>query len=118
MPQSVPGQLTSLVTEYLCLNEEPLDVGAEALLKRIDATVLAAYDLPPRLERQLLERFRQGERQVPHSWSHWFPENFTPFVPLAEYLSNEYEELVGDRILEVFAPLPRASAETLRGFLR
>jgi len=40
------------------------------LLAQIDATLLEAYDLPLRLERQLLAFFDVSERPVSHSWQH------------------------------------------------
>ena len=65
---------------------------ANALLNRlliqIDAEVLKAYDLPPRLERRLLEFFRghEHERRVGHAFRGWLPEDFTAYIPLHEYL--------------------------------
>lgn len=40
-----------------------------AILLEIDAQVLAAYDLPPRLERELLRFMSEGDRAVPASFS-------------------------------------------------
>ena len=54
---------------------------ANALLNRlliqIDAEVLKAYDVPPRLERRLLEFFRghEHERRVGHPFRGWLPED-------------------------------------------
>lgn len=60
----------------------------ERLLTEIDARVLTAYDLPPRLERRLLERFRGEARPVEHRWRHWADSYPTPGLTLAERMSE------------------------------
>lgn len=87
------------------------------LLSEIDASVLRAYDLPPRLEKRLLEYFRGSERPTAHEWSHWLPENFAPFIPLHEYLSERYAVATRSWIQEVFKPLPSEDIETLREYM-
>ena len=65
-----------LVVEYLqCLEGALMSVAsseqAQALLMQIDAAVLGAYDLPRRLEKQLLDYFRDVDRPLAHAWQHW-----------------------------------------------
>jgi len=62
-----------------------------AALRRLDGEVLRLFDLPPRLERELLDYFR-GERRkgVPFEFGDYFPVEFRPWVPLHEYLSGDY----------------------------
>jgi hypothetical protein len=87
---------------------------ADKLLNQIDALILKAYDLPPRLERQLLEYFRGSDRPTLHEWAHWFPLGFSPFIPLHEYLSDDYRKARKENLLNVFAPLPVSEAAALR----
>lgn len=63
---------------------------AEALLKQIDATILSGYRMPPRIERQLLDFFRDQERPVRHAFSAYFPKDFAVFFSLADYLSPDF----------------------------
>ena len=62
------------------------------LLLRIDAEILRLYDLPPRLERQLLDLFAGSKRLgVPFHFDRYFPEDFEPWFPLHQYLSEAYQ---------------------------
>lgn len=77
MPQGpLPSTVGGLVREYLDLTG-PDDIGplfsrggrtAQEVLLEIDAAVLAAYDLPPRLERELLRFFATTPRPVQGEW--------------------------------------------------
>jgi hypothetical protein len=65
---------------------------ARKLLMRIDAEILRLYDLPPRLERQLLDLFAEWQRPgVPFDFNRYFPEDFKPCFPLYMYLSESYQ---------------------------
>ena len=85
------------------------------LLTLIDAAVLRAYDLPPRLERQLLDYFRDTVRPVAHPWQHWDELNPAPGLTLAERVSGRFHPH-GSWILDVFRPLPSHEAELLRTY--
>ncbi|MCK4820292.1 hypothetical protein KA005_31300, partial [bacterium] len=56
----------------------------ERLIK-IDSLILNAYDFPPRLERKLLDFFRNYPRPVPFAFPDYFPEDFQPCIPLHKY---------------------------------
>lgn len=73
---------------------------AKATLLQIDAEILRAYDLPPRLERELLDTFQGKERPVPFEFVGYYPENFEAYIPLHELISPEFEEARADRLLE------------------
>jgi hypothetical protein len=63
----------------------------EALLA-MDAAVLRLYDLPPRLERQLLEIFQGVERPgVGCPFTGYYPEGLKAYVPLNELISEDYK---------------------------
>jgi hypothetical protein len=120
IPSTIPAIIADLVSEYVGhLNGPRLfdDQRLGELLWQIDAEVLKAYDLPPRLERELLEFFRNAERPVVHEWDHWFPENFQPFIPLHEYLSDEYREATKPWERDLLAPLPEDEAAALRRYM-
>jgi hypothetical protein len=58
----------------------------------IDAEVMRLYDLPPRLERQVLDLFDRWERPgVDFKFDRYYPEGFESWIPLHEYLSEEYQ---------------------------
>lgn len=62
------------------------------MLLKIDAEILRLYNLPPRMERQLLDLFRGHKRVgVPFVFTEYFPPDFGPLIPLHEYLSPEYK---------------------------
>lgn len=73
---------------------------ARQTLLRIDALVLKGYNLPPRLERQLLDFFRGAQRPVPFPFEAYFPESFSPTLPLWMYLSPEYKKCSVDHFLQ------------------
>jgi hypothetical protein len=121
IPLELPAALDELVQSYVAILREQTDLFADALGERankalndIDAAILEAYDLPPRLERTLLEYFRGDERPTLHRWTHWFPVGFNPFIPLHEYISAEYHRSAGQWVIEVFTPLPESEVVALR----
>ena len=124
LPRGIPSDVTRLVKQYqeLLREESPLlnarnDDRLVATLNEIDATVLSAYDLPPRMERQVLEYFRAYVRPTAHRWAHWFPEDFAPFIPLHRFLSDEYKVATSGWVLDVFKPLPKDEFDAIREYL-
>jgi hypothetical protein len=127
LPTKPIERLPSLTMEYVHLLEATKvpDIMKDAqnesrlveLLSLIDAAVLEAYDLPPRLEHELLEHFRRSRRPVAHGWRHWYPEDFRAYIPLHRYLSDEYRVATSGWTLEVFKPLPEGEASALREYL-
>jgi hypothetical protein len=124
IPETIPRELDELVQRYETILKEAralfssdFDNTAANALNDIDAAILAAYDLPPRLERQLLEYFRNDERPTVHAWKHWFPENFQAYVPLRMYLSDVFQLAASGWVLDVFRPLPEEEAAALREYL-
>jgi type I restriction-modification system DNA methylase subunit len=73
--------------------------GKETLLE-IDATVLKAYSLPPRMERDLLDFFRDAERPVPFLFTEFYSESFIPAIPLWMYISEDFKNCTGRYFLE------------------
>ncbi len=105
-------ELRELIREYQKLTSaiplERLAGDAESLLKKIDATVLSGYRMPPRIERQLLDFFRNQERPIKHSFSEYFPADFSVYFSLADYLSPNFAEASVGTLLRRMRETPRA----------
>jgi type I restriction-modification system DNA methylase subunit len=124
IPRIIDEDLISdLVEKYretlskLPLQETERDLKLNKLLLEIDATILSAYDLPPRLERKLLNYFRGYKRPVFHHFDEWFPESYSPFIPLHEYIGAEYKKITGRWVQDVFQPLTSSEAKLLQDYL-
>jgi N-6 DNA Methylase len=120
MPPSLPTEIGVLVEGYVSkLTDPELFVENDDLLQRllaeIDAAVLEAYDLPPRLERELLDYFKGAERPVIHPWEHWDVTYPGVGLRLSERVSRRFKQ---DRkwIAKVFQPLPEDEAALLRDY--
>ena len=97
--------ITQLVSEYHRLAETGDLRQASSSLRRaalqIDALVLRMYDLPPRLEREVLDLFAgQSRVGVPFQQDRYFPAGFGPWVHLHEYLSDEFENSRASALLQ------------------
>jgi type I restriction-modification system DNA methylase subunit len=65
---------------------------AKRRMLAIDAEVMRLYDLPPKLEWQLLNLFGRYKRKgVDFDFDRYCPEGFESWIPLHEYLSEEYQ---------------------------
>ena len=120
IPSTLPFQVEKLVAEYVRRLQDSRGSDAtedkmQNLLTLIDAAVLEAYDLPPRLEQQLFEFFRGSDRPVAHAWRHWDEHNPAPGLTLAERVSGRFHPH-GSWILDVFQPLPADEAALLRTY--
>jgi hypothetical protein len=118
VPISIPHTLQTLVAEYMALltGSDLMHASEERiveLLNHIDATILQAYDLPPRLERQLFDYFRDAARPVAHRWTHWDDSVPMPGLRLAERLFGHFSPRE-NWVTEVFRPLPEYEAVLLR----
>lgn len=104
--------LTDLVRSYIQYRHEWLSTPHEEakfrnvcyqLLVEIDAVILHAYDLPPKLERQLLDCFHGHSRPGPVEFSGYYPQGFRLFIPWHRYISHEFQRA---RIDETLARIP------------
>ena len=105
--------------EAAVLGRDDMDDTLNRLLVELDAEVLKAYDLPPRVERQLLDFFRshEADRRVEHRFMGWIPETFTAFVPLHEYLGPLIQRNRGPWALDAFRPAPEEEVAVLRRYV-
>ena len=97
-------QLDALVREYFgVMRRKESELGrnvadeAKRLLLLIDAEVLRLYDLPPRMEKRVLDMFQGVQRKgVDFEFTGYYPEGFESAIPLHEYLSEEYQRSTVD----------------------
>jgi type I restriction-modification system DNA methylase subunit len=76
----------------------------QALLA-LDAEVLKLYDLPPRLERQLLDLFTGVERKgVGCDFRGYYPPGFTSYLPLHMVISDRFQRAAADATADRFKP--------------
>jgi len=79
--------------------------GIKRALIAMDAAVLRAYDMPTRLERQLLDSFTGVERKsVGCDFHGYYPPGVDAFVPLHELISEEYARSTLGRFREQHRP--------------
>jgi hypothetical protein len=91
-----PGQL---------FNAEATPEGIKKALLEMDAAVLQAYDLPPRLERQLLDLFAGVPRKgVGCEFTGYYPPGFSSFLPLHLILSERFQRAAADVTRDRFKP--------------
>ena len=105
------SRLEKLVEEYFELSQqrEQFTLGSddkakkekERCLLKIDAEVLRLYDLPPRLEKQLLDFFAGHKRKgVGFDFDHYYPENFNSYIPLRMFISEEFQNSTVENVKE------------------
>lgn len=88
---------------------------ARELLLALDAEVLRLYDLPPRLERQLLDYLSGWPRSgVPFNFDRFFPADFEPWIPLHLYLSRDFQRSTAGELRRESEPAPEVVVRTLR----
>jgi hypothetical protein len=106
--------ITSLVNEYQqCrklwhqneIGNDEADKKCLEILKSLDAEVLKAYDLPPRIERLLLNYFSGYERPVPFKFNRYYPEGFHPYVPWHTYISRDFQDANIEATLKRLKPI-------------
>jgi hypothetical protein len=109
LPRFSPEQqqeIVRLVEEYERiwdnggLRTEETDSHARSLLRRIDAVVLKGYNLPPRLEKELLDYFQGDKRPVPFDFGDYYPRDFKPYVPLWMFDSFEFQKSTAANFLQ------------------
>lgn len=91
---------------------EPDSGTVKRALLELDAAVLRAYDLPPRLERQLLDLFTGIERKGvgldgpdgKSTFRGYYPPGFTSALPLHMVISEQFERARADKTAERFKP--------------
>jgi hypothetical protein len=111
-PEAIDTEkITRLVITYTDLRSkiegsasEPIIQKCVQTLMEIDGLVLKAYDLPPRLERKLLEYFRGYPRPLPFDFPEYYPEDFRPCIPLYKYLEMDLKQASAGELLKRITP--------------
>lgn len=95
IPRQFPERVGELARQYARIVAEGSTIlgGAgvlQGLIDEIDALVLDAYDLPPRMVRSLLTTFRDARRPRPlaHEWHDWGVSETDPALSLSELKSE------------------------------
>jgi hypothetical protein len=70
------------------------------IIEQIDAVVLEAYDLSPRLEKQLLDYFAGHPRPGPVNFDRYYPVGFQPAIPWRIYISEGFRASSARHTLE------------------
>jgi len=109
------SRLVALVEQY---EHQTMDIAKDSILKLIDAAVLGAYNLPPRLERHLLDYFNGSRRQVPFKFAHYFPEDFKPWFSLADYLSGRFKHATAGNFAKDCSEAPPAFRDAVESAMR
>lgn len=110
LAERVAGYLDALADDGWLQEEGHL----EALLIDIEASLLRSYDLPRRLERELLAYFQGARRPTVHHWRGWADLTAAPGLSLSEILAGDVQRHVGAWTQDVFRPLPADEAEALQ----
>jgi len=114
------ADINRLVASYQSAIEEDVfprtiaEDKADRLLRQIDASILDAYGLPPRLERRLLDSFNGEKRIVPFAFADYFPTDFTPCFSLKEWLTGKPSQATAERFRSQTRDLPDHIHEALR----
>ena len=79
--------------------------GIRRALLEMDAAVLRVYDLPPRLERQLLDLFAGVPRKgVGCTFTGYYPPGFTSCLPLHLVISQRFQRAAANVTADRFRP--------------
>lgn len=114
------GIVNQLVSEYKTNVESASSTAlssfseADRLLREIDAAILTAYGLPPRLERRLLDFFNGSERLVPFNFGAYFPPEFKPFFSLRDWLTGKPALATAERFRAMSRDVPLHIRQALR----
>jgi hypothetical protein len=120
LPRTFAPELASLVQAYLADLESPEFLARDArlsdMLAAVDAALLQSYDLPTRLERQLLAYFHGARRPTAHEWTGWGDLVGAAGLSLSEIRSGRAARHGGNWVAQVFQALPADEAEELQAW--
>lgn len=86
-------------------------------LLALDAAILSAYELQPRLERRLLASFKEAKRPLEGVFGGYPEDNGGMARTLTEMLSGRFDDTRGAWIGRTFRPLPANERESVARFL-
>ncbi len=98
--------IQALVNKYIEIQSSNPGKAKEILIT-IDAEILKLYDLPPRLERQLLDIFwGDTRRRVPFRFNGYIPPESESWIPLHVFISKQYQSATPEKILKKIQKQP------------
>jgi len=112
-PESIDSERITYLVEYYIKLRLGITEGSSIkrslreylqILMGIDSLILKAYDLPPRLERKLLDLFRGHTRPVPFDFPDYYPNDFSPCIPLHKYLELDLKQASAGQLLKRITP--------------
>ena len=111
--ESAKGYLAAVRDTEAPFAPEAKRANLRGLLMEMDAQVLRLYDLPPRIERQLLDLFAGHQRPgVPFAFERYYPADYTPWVPLHVYLSEGYQRSTARELRRRWKPIESGALRT------
>ena len=111
------AQYSGLLSRWDELDQSALATELDRALVEVDALVLQGYDLPPRLERRVLDFFAGAKRPTVHRFAGWMPPDVRTFTPLHEWLGRSQNTARGPWVLDVFKPIPSTEADAIAHFI-
>ncbi len=88
-------------TEFKLKNEDKYRLDKKQCLLDIDAEILRLYDLPPRLEKQLLDFFEGVKRKgVNFKFDRYYEKGFGSYIPLHIYISKEFKNSTVEKVMK------------------
>ncbi len=96
--------IDDLVSEYFkiskyCILDINKSKEAKRILFAIDAEILRLYNLPPRLEKKLLDFFEGVQRRgVDFKFDRYYSKGFDSYIPLHIYISTEFQNSSVDNV--------------------
>lgn len=118
LPMVIPQEVGDLAREYAHFIHSDRNVlgGREVLqhmLDRIDALVLDAYGLPPRMVRSLLAEFDDEKRPLAHAWQSWNVSESDPALTLSELRSAWVRDSRGNWLQGELPPIPEREGQLI-----
>jgi hypothetical protein len=119
VPRTLPLQVGAMAREYtrrLTSTQNPFidERALQELLDQIDAMVLEAYDLPPKMVRDLLSEFLDTRRPVAHHWEEWGVTRADSAFSLSELRSAWLKRSRGNWPTYELPPVPVAESRILQ----
>ena len=122
LPMKIPSTLGELTREYQReLSRGRGQIGSDARLNKLldgmDSVVLEAFDLPPRLIRDLLASFAEAPRPVVHDWQTWQVSEADPALTIEELRSNRVAMSRRNWLAEELRPVSKREADAASAYL-
>ena len=87
--------------DFTLRDESKLNEKKKQCLLAIDAEIMRLYNLPPRLEKRLLDFFADVQRKgVDFKFDRYYPENFGSYIPLDMFISEEFKNSTVENVMK------------------